>query len=116
MLVSIKGQFPNGLTIDEDGEWIYWTDGHFRTIHRVRTNGSGSERVVENTGHAFGVAHHDNKLYWTEWSNNSLNSVSLQGGVHTQISRIAARPYGVTVVHPGRRRCKPYCCVCNCLQ
>ena len=105
-LVSVMGQFPNGLAIDAAGEWLYWTDGKLGKIHRVRTNGTGRETVVENTGHAFGLAHYGNILYWTEWSNNSLNSVSLKEGSHSQISTVAARPFGVTVVHPNRPLCK----------
>ena len=104
-VASITGQFPNGLTIDKDGEWVYWTDGNNGVINRVRVDGSGKERVVEHTGHAFGLFQHDSKLYWTEWSNNSLNSISLQGGAYQQISRITARPFDVTVVHPDRPRC-----------
>lgn len=104
-LVSVIGQFPNGLTIDKDGDWVYWTDGKEGMISRVHTDGTGRERVVEHTGHAFGLAHHDSKLYWTEWSNNSVNSFSLQGESR-QISRIAARPFDVTVVHPDRPQCK----------
>lgn len=111
VLASVMNQFPNGLAVDDDGEWLYWADGQSRTIYRVRTDGSQRETVVENTGHAFGLAQHDSKLYWTEWSNKSLNSVSLRGGVYKQISRITARPFGVTVVHPTRPRCKPSFCV-----
>ena len=108
-LVSVMGQFPNGLAIDAAGEWLYWTDGKSGKIHRVQTNGTGRETVVENTGHAFGLAHYNNTLYWTEWSNNSLNSVSLNGGTYSQISKITARPFGVTVVHPNRPHCKQPC-------
>ena len=52
MVVSITGQFPNGLAIDKDGDWVYWNDGNNGVINRVdpcRWQWEGESSVTHRT-------------------------------------------------------------------
>jgi sugar lactone lactonase YvrE len=100
-------QWPNGIAIDHTNKWLYWTDAQANTIKRMKFDGSAGELVLQRVEQPFGIDFHDDHLYWSQWGDNSLYSVSLSSSsiedrrpvrMVTNPSRI----YGLAYVHQNR--------------
>ena len=70
ILVSRGLYSPNGLTIDEKNNWLFWVDSHFDTLeyydlerHTITTL-LGSSSILY---HPFGLTSLNDTLYWTDW-------------------------------------------------
>lgn len=67
--------YPNGLTIDEKNNWLYWVDSYFDTLeyydlerHTITTLLDRSSSVR----YPFGLTLLDDYLYWTDQSRNAV--------------------------------------------
>uniref|UniRef100_A0A1A9WIS8 EGF-like domain-containing protein n=1 Tax=Glossina brevipalpis TaxID=37001 RepID=A0A1A9WIS8_9MUSC len=70
--------WPNGLTVDLKSELIYWTDGHLRFIDVMKFDGSNRRTVVKNLKYPYSLTYFESRLYWTDWSQGSLNAFDLK--------------------------------------
>lgn len=94
-----------GLTIDYDNQVLYWADYSNNRIERSFTNGS-NRLLVTSSGiiDPFGITFYDGRLYWTDWSQNSLYTLTLTAP--TAVTRIIGTgqdPYGIHVVTKERQ-------------
>ncbi|XP_047534155.1 sortilin-related receptor-like isoform X1 [Vanessa atalanta] len=68
-------QWPNGITIDQMADRIYWVDAMEDYIASADLNGQYFRRILwndEKVSHPFAVAVLKNKMYWDDWKAKSI--------------------------------------------
>ncbi|CAB3247192.1 unnamed protein product [Arctia plantaginis] len=68
-------QWPNGITIDQMSERIYWVDAMEDYIASADLNGKYFRRILWNDGratHPFAVGVLKDKMYWDDWKAKSI--------------------------------------------
>lgn len=68
-------QWPNGITIDQMSERIYWVDAMEDYIASADLNGRFFRRILlndEKVSHPFAVAVLKDKMYWDDWKAKSI--------------------------------------------
>ncbi|XP_048483491.1 sortilin-related receptor isoform X4 [Plutella xylostella] len=68
-------QWPNGVTIDQMAERIYWVDAMEDYIASADLNGHYFKRILWNddkVSHPFAVAVLKDKMYWDDWKSKSI--------------------------------------------
>ncbi|XP_064646344.1 low-density lipoprotein receptor-related protein 1-like isoform X2 [Lineus longissimus] len=82
-----------GLAFDFESKIVFFSDLKRGDIQRVFANGTGFETVVSGVGSAEGLAYNPTfkELYWTSYSNSSINRVSFG------LRPMATGPNGVAV-------------------
>ncbi|CAH0727121.1 unnamed protein product, partial [Brenthis ino] len=68
-------QWPNGITIDQMADRIYWVDAMEDYIASADLNGQYFRRILwndERVGHPFAVAVLKNQMYWDDWKTKSI--------------------------------------------
>ena len=72
---------PNGLTLDQSQQILYWTDAHYSRIESSRVDGS-NRRVVssQRVYQPFGISVYRNRLYFTDFF-SGVNTIPLVNGV-----------------------------------
>nr|XP_032823068.1 low-density lipoprotein receptor-related protein 1-like isoform X2 [Petromyzon marinus] len=64
----------NGLSLDSSAGVLYWCDAFFNHISSIDINGSNRKVVFNGTelSHPFGLTHHGQYLFWTEYRLGSI--------------------------------------------
>ncbi|KAL0829250.1 hypothetical protein ABMA28_004072 [Loxostege sticticalis] len=68
-------QWPNGITIDQMSERIYWVDAMEDYIASADLDGGHFKRILwndETVAHPFAVAVLKDKMYWDDWKAKSI--------------------------------------------
>lgn len=68
-------EWPNGITIDQMAERIYWVDAMEDYIASADLNGQYLKRILfndEKVSHPFAVAVLKDKMYWDDWKAKSI--------------------------------------------
>ena len=95
-LYSTLGQSISDFTLDIDGGWMYWLQGHPASVWRARLDGSGEEEIVSTP---MGISSFDldvdsNRIYWWDWPNYSIWRANLDGSESQEIvSNSVSSPY-----------------------
>ncbi|KAK6630731.1 hypothetical protein RUM44_002900 [Polyplax serrata] len=78
-LVSDNVVWPSGLTFDFSRDILYWCDTFLEVIEQINLDKSGRRKVFPElkTDHPYGLAYHNNFLYWTEFQRGTVNRLSL---------------------------------------
>ncbi|XP_066592780.1 vitellogenin receptor [Prorops nasuta] len=67
--------WPNGLSIDYPTNRLYWVDAKHKVIESILLTGDDRRVVLKTTAkHPFSLAIFENKLFWSDWELNSINS------------------------------------------
>ncbi|XP_063725118.1 low-density lipoprotein receptor-related protein 2-like isoform X2 [Symsagittifera roscoffensis] len=105
-IVVERISWPNGLTVDETTEMLYWVDSHLQTIETCDFDGNKRYLVmssVKNPGflaHPFALSVFDQFVFWTDWVNGTINRADKRDGSGAEvISETAKRPMDVRVYH-----------------
>ncbi|XP_039257073.2 low-density lipoprotein receptor-related protein 4-like isoform X1 [Styela clava] len=79
---------PNGLALDFAEERLYWADSGLHIIESCAFDGSSRQKIRSNNmPHPFGLALHKDRIYWTDWSLNKIQSANKITGQDHQILR-----------------------------
>ncbi|XP_060804264.1 sortilin-related receptor isoform X1 [Amyelois transitella] len=76
-------QWPNGITIDQMSERIYWVDAMEDYIASADMDGQHFKRILwndERVSHPFAVAVLKGKMYWDDWKARSIFSADKNAG------------------------------------
>ncbi|CAJ0956712.1 unnamed protein product, partial [Mesorhabditis belari] len=68
-LINRRIQWPNGLSIDFENDFLYWCDAFYAHIERIRLNGSDREIVVASqwVNHPYGLSVYNGFLFWSDF-------------------------------------------------
>ena len=99
VIVIFNLTWPNCLTIDYTTCRLYWVDAGNDTVETSDLEGNGRITLFRSP-HPFGITVFNSILYWTDWTNNSIFSASIDGS--TTIKNVTdglLRPSNIHVVH-----------------
>ena len=74
--------WPNGLTIDQTTNLLYWADAKLDKIEVSNLNG-GNRRVIMSSStniFPFGLTVYKGVLYWTDWKDRSISRYDISTG------------------------------------
>ncbi|XP_030827887.1 uncharacterized protein LOC115919137 isoform X2 [Strongylocentrotus purpuratus] len=102
IIVSGSLVWPNGLTIDYDGNRLYWCDAGLERLETADFNGR-DRRLLFTFGrnvHAYDVAVRGQFLYWTDWTMQSVLKMDKDtgSGIATVGPNDYLRPNGIYMV------------------
>ena len=100
--------WPNGLTIDQATNRLYWVDAKLDTIEMTDLNGASRQVLLSSADqiHPFGLAFYENVLYWTDWNKKSILRYNLTSAKHETVIPDLQQPmdihvYDSTMSHSG---------------
>lgn len=115
MIVKNDIKWPNGLSIDQANNRLYFVDSGTKTLEYVNFDGSGRRKVIdEGLEHPFGVDIHDRKVYWSDWSTQSVQVADKFSGKNrrTLIANLSD-VMDIRVFHRERRPVSTLCGISN---
>lgn len=74
-LVNDEIFWPNGLTVDLEGDTIYWVDGKLHVLRSIKWDGTQRRTIVENLSYPHSVTLWRKRIFWTDWQLHSLNTL-----------------------------------------
>ncbi|XP_046584857.1 low-density lipoprotein receptor-related protein 4-like [Haliotis rubra] len=87
ILVNTDIQWPNGITLDDQSETLYWCDAGEHRIDSVKLDGTGRRQILNEPGtHYFGIFFFEDALYFTDWKTNAVRAIHLNGTEKLRIS------------------------------
>lgn len=94
-------QWPNGLTIDYPNDRLYWIDAKLTVIESIRLDGRDRRTILSDViKYPFSIAVFENKLYWTDWSSNTIECCDKFTGKNWKTLFYAnTMPYGIHIYH-----------------
>ena len=95
--------WPNGLTIDQTTNRLYWADAKLDKIEASDLTGGNRQLILSsaNNIHPFGLAVYKNMLYWTDWNITSVSSFNLTSRNQDVIVTDLQRPADIHVFDPS---------------
>ncbi|CAD5111663.1 DgyrCDS948 [Dimorphilus gyrociliatus] len=114
-LKDMGGSWPNGLTIDNTNDRIYWADAHSHSIYTSDMDGKNVIPILTNhplLTHPFSIHVFGSFVFWIDWGTSSiLRANKFDGSDVYVVHRIKRRPYGLKIFHPlvqepGENPCK----------
>ncbi|XP_032691228.1 vitellogenin receptor-like isoform X2 [Odontomachus brunneus] len=93
--------WPKSVTIDYPNNRLYWVDAKRAVVESIRLDGT-DRRIVLNEfiQHPFSLAVFENKLYWSDWTEKTIQSCNKFTGKDWKIiTRSSNIPYGIHIDH-----------------
>ena len=74
--------WPNGLTIDQTTNLLYWADAKLDKIEVSGLNGGNRRLILSSAAniHPYGITVYQGMLYWTDRNNKSISRLDLNSG------------------------------------
>ena len=91
--------WPNGLTIDQATNRLFWADAKLDKIEVSDLSGRNRQRLTSSSTniHPYGLAVHQNMLYWTDWNTKSISRFNLSDGTKEEIVTGLQKPMDIHV-------------------
>ncbi|OWA55095.1 Low-density lipoprotein receptor-related protein 1 [Hypsibius exemplaris] len=103
-IVSDKIIWPNAITIDFIHERLYWVDARLSWIESCKFDGHDRRTVQRlHYSHPFGLTILADRLYWTDWTTQSIKTAHLNGSGAGIVHDTHRRPMGIVTMHHSRR-------------
>ncbi|XP_053482709.1 low-density lipoprotein receptor-related protein 1B [Ictalurus furcatus] len=109
VVISVDVFTPNGLTIDNKAEKLYFSDGSLGKIERCEYDGSNRHVIVRSgSGMFFGLAIHGNYIFWSDWARRAVLRTNKFTGGDTKVLRadIPHQPMGIIAVSKDTNNCE----------
>ena len=103
VIVSGNLTWPNGLTIDQATNRLYWADAYLDKIEVSDLNGGNRELIMPSEAniHPYGLAVYKNMLYWTDWNQTSISRFNLMDGNQEVVVTGLQKPMDIHVFDPS---------------
>lgn len=104
--------WPTSITIDQPNNRLYWLDIKRELIESVRLDGTDRRVVFRKTmGYIYSLAIFENKLYWNDWRDFTIQSCDKFNGKNRQIvARADDSVYDIYIEHSALRPKSPNPC------
>ncbi|XP_012350206.1 vitellogenin receptor isoform X1 [Apis florea] len=101
VLVNQDLEWPNSLSIDYPNNRLYWIDTKQKMIESIRLDGTDRRIVLKGTAKKpFSLAVFENKLYWSDWISNTIQSCDKFSGKDWEtLVNTNNTVYGVHIYH-----------------
>ncbi|KAG8510408.1 Low-density lipoprotein receptor-related protein 2 [Galemys pyrenaicus] len=96
--------WPNALTLDFEGEFLYWTDASRHKIERSTLTGMNREVIVSTVYQPFDLTTYGQFIYWTDWQMKKIYRANkFDGSDVAALSRtFPSPPTGIHIVLKDR--------------
>ena len=96
--------WPNGLTIDQTTNLLYWADAKLDKIEVSDLNGDNRRVIMLSAAdiHPFGLTVYKSILYWTDWNNKSISRYDLNNGNTELIIQGLQKPMDIHLYDSSR--------------
>lgn len=101
LFITENLEWPTSITIDYPNNRLYWLDSKKNLIESVRLDGTDRRIILHDIiKYPFSLAVFENKLYWSDWIDNTIQSCDKFTGKNWRIViRTNNIPYGVHIYH-----------------
>ncbi|XP_008586888.1 PREDICTED: low-density lipoprotein receptor-related protein 1B-like, partial [Galeopterus variegatus] len=115
IFVTSKMLWPNGLTLDFHTNTLYWCDAYYDHIEKVFLNGTHRKIVYsgKELNHPFGLSHHGNYVFWTDYMNGSIFQLDLITSEVTLLRHERPPLFGLQIYDPRKQQGDNMCRVNN---
>ncbi|XP_040330903.1 low-density lipoprotein receptor-related protein 1B isoform X2 [Herpailurus yagouaroundi] len=115
IFVTSKMLWPNGLTLDFHSNTLYWCDAYYDHIEKVFLNGTHRKIVYsgKELNHPFGLSHHGNYVFWTDYMNGSIFQLDLVTNEVTLLRHERPPLFGLQIYDPRKQQGDNMCRVNN---
>ena len=95
--------WPNGLTIDQATNRLFWTDAKLDKIEVSDLNGENRQLIMSSSAniHPYGLAVYLDILYWTDWNTKSISRYNLSSGNQDIVVNGLQKPMDIHVFDPA---------------
>ena len=95
--------WPNGITIDQAKNLLYWADAKLDKIEVSDLNGGSRQLIMSSAAniHPRGLAVYQNILYWTDWNSKSISRYNLSSGNRDMVVTGLQKPMDIHVFDPS---------------
>jgi len=102
-IVSGNLVWPNGLTIDQVTNRLFWADAKLDKIEASDLTGKNRQLILSsgNNIHPFGLVVYNEMLYWTDWNTTSVSRFNLTSGSQDLIVTGLQLPADIHVSDPS---------------
>ena len=102
-IVSENLGWPNGLTIDKFSNRLFWADAKLDTIEVSDLHGRNRQLIMPSAAniHPYGLAVHQDMLYWTDWHTKSISRFNLSSAKQETIVYGLKKPMDIHVFDPA---------------
>jgi hypothetical protein len=100
LIIDTSLRWPNALAVDTPSKRLYWGDAHLEYIGSCDYDGAGRRVVIrKNIGKIFGLSIFENYLYWSEFTNRTVQRAHKVTGETrtTLIDSQVYKPMGIKV-------------------
>ncbi|KAF7241914.1 Low-density lipoprotein receptor-related protein 1B, partial [Varanus komodoensis] len=106
IFVTSKMLWPNGLTLDYRSNVLYWCDAYYDHIERIFLNGTDRKVVYsgKELNHPFGLSHHRNYIFWTDYMNGSIFQLDLTTRNVTLLRSERSPLFGLQIYDPQKQQ------------
>ena len=97
--------WPNGLTIDQATNRLFWVDAKLDKIEVSDLNGGNRQLIISSATniHPYGLTVYLDMLYWTDWYTKSISRFNLSSGHQQMIVKGLQKPMDIHVFDPSLR-------------
>ncbi|OZC09732.1 G2F domain protein [Onchocerca flexuosa] len=111
--ITTEVHLPNGLAVLLERRQLCWVDAGLQQLSCIGLNGNNRRIVYAPLQYPFGLTvHNEQRFYWTDWSDNKIHSVSVNGDGYMSFPATiggSGRLYGLVSVP---LRCKGVATAC----
>jgi len=102
-IVTENLRWPNGLTIDQVTNRLFWTDAFLDNIEVSDLNGRNRQLIMPKAAniHPYGLAVYQDMLYWTDWGTKSISRFNLSSAKQEMIVYGLKEPMDIHVFDPS---------------
>ena len=95
--------WPNGLTIDQATNRLFWADAKLDTIESSDLTGANRHLILSSSSdiHPYGLTVHQGMLYWTDWNTKSISRFNLSNASKEEIVSGLQKPMDIHVFDPS---------------
>ena len=102
-IVTANLAWPNGLTLDQATNRLFWADAKLDTIEMSDLDGGNRQTVLPSTAgiHPYGLTIYQDIIYWTDWNSQSVTSYNATSGQMNVVITDLQKPMDIHVFDPS---------------
>ena len=103
IIVTANLVLPNGLTIHQATNRLFWADAKLDKIEVSDLDGRNRHLVMSSVAdiHPYGLAVDHDMLYWTDWNAKSISYYNLSSGNNDTLIDGLQQPMDIHVFDPA---------------
>ena len=88
VIVNSSLAWPNGLTLDQERDRLYWVDGSYNKLEYLHLSTNTRVTLIDSSAtlpHPFGLTLLGDYLYWTDWSDYTVKRANKESATDVTV-------------------------------